>query len=56
MDLIEDDFRNVFGQFLRDILIVEVKDVVIVGVEIVKVDVSCIFFLVLFNDLRIFQD
>ena len=50
MDLTEDDFRNVSGQFSRDTSIAEVKDAVTVGAETVKVDVSCILFLVLFND------
>ena len=54
MDLTEDDFRNVSGQFSRDTSIAEVKDAVTVGAETVKVDVSCILFLVLFNDSRTF--
>ncbi|CAF2138636.1 unnamed protein product [Brassica napus] len=40
MDLTEDDFRNVSGQFSRDTSIAEVKDAVTVSAETVKVDVS----------------
>lgn len=52
MDLTEDDFRNVSGQFSRDTSIAEDKDAVTVSAETVKVDVSCILFLVFFNDSR----
>ncbi|VVA94329.1 unnamed protein product [Arabis nemorensis] len=40
MDLTEDDFRNVSGQFLGETPIAEVRDAVNVSVETVKVDVS----------------
>lgn len=43
MDLTEDDFRNVSGQFSGETSIVEVvRDAANVSVETVKVDVSCI--------------
>ena len=45
MDLTEDDFRNVSGQFSGQASIVEVGDAVDVRVETVKVDVSCIIIL-----------
>jgi len=45
MDLTEDDFRNVSGQFSGQASIVEVGDAVYVRVETVKVDVSCIIIL-----------
>lgn len=47
MDLTEDDFRNVSGQFSGEASIVEVRDAVNVSVETVKVDVSCILILLL---------
>jgi len=47
MDLTEDDFRNVSGQFSGQASIVEVGDAVDVRVETVKVDVSCILILLL---------
>ncbi|XP_019093174.1 PREDICTED: uncharacterized protein LOC104750515 isoform X2 [Camelina sativa] len=40
MDLTEDDFRNVSGQFSGETSRVEIKDAVNVSVETVKVDVS----------------
>ncbi|KAL1208793.1 hypothetical protein V5N11_009307 [Cardamine amara subsp. amara] len=40
MDLTEDDFRNVTGQFSGEASVVEVGDVVNASVETVKVDVS----------------
>lgn len=46
MDLTEDDFRNVSGQFSGETSRVEVRDVVVnASVETVKVDVSCILIL-----------
>lgn len=45
MDLTEDDFRNVSGQFSGEAPIAEVRDAVNVSVETVKVDVCCILIL-----------
>lgn len=47
MDLTEDDFRNVTGQFSGEVSVAEVKDTFNVNVETVKVDVSCILILLL---------
>lgn len=52
MDLTEDDFRNVSGQFSRDTSTTTVRDAVNVSVETVKVDVSCILFFCSLYDSR----
>lgn len=45
MDLTEDDFRNVSGQFSRETSTATVTDAVnVVSVDTVKLDVSCILF------------
>lgn len=53
MDLTEDDFRNVSGQFSRDTsTATTVRDTVNVSAETVKVDVSCILFFCSLYDSR----